>query len=540
MTAPTLRRVARSARRIVHGGRGLGFGTTARWGIHQLAHRDPELVNTSLTWVHADAANTTVVWINNYWSDAYDIASPHLAAELIDVDGVTVGAFSIDLAPDETRAVDVRAELAGLGVGLPFQGQLLLRLEHERVVPNRPVQVFAEYRRDDGECSGVHGQYGLLSTPAAQVVSAMRVESNADTRTAFVVTNAYDGPGTPHPMHAELTVHAEDGRTWHAPIARVPTRGTVVAYADELIPGLSTMLAGRPAHARILLACPSSRIATFIESGTDRRVIVNHGTVDRAFDQEPGIPAAWTESWPVASAFVTIDGDRDTVISLPNVWGPRADDYIAGVNVYRPDGTIVASHDVPVDRDCFREISMQSLLGTDQGSVFHAEVCVRSHNDHAERPHTFDMLVGVRIRGELRAEAQVGAEFYNAPVPPGVRWMDIRRTRIFGRVDQTVGHRTSIFLAHPVGQSDVGSTTSPLLTLISADGTRRAETTVPLAPHGCVQFAVDELFADADDVLGPDGFGQLRVRDTGARLYGYSWVDHPTAATFPLDHLIGG
>lgn len=540
MNAPTLRRVARSTRRIVDGGRGLGFGTTARWGIHRLARRDPEHVNTSLTWVRADDANTTVVWINNYWSDAYEIVTPHFAAELIDVDGVTVGAFSIDLAPDETRAVDVRAALADIGVSLPFQGQLLLRLEHERVVPNRPVQVFAEYRRDDGECSGVHGQYGLLSTPAAQVVSAMRVESSAESRTAFVVTNAYAGPGTPHAMHAELTVHADDGRTWRAPIAGVPTLGTVIAYADDLIPGLGTLLAGRPAHARIRLACPSSRIATFIESGEDRRIVVNHGTVDRTFDQEPGIPATWTKSWPIASAFVTVDGERDTVISLPNVWGTRADDYVAHVDLYRPNGTFVLGHDVSVGRDCFREISMRELLGSVQGSVFHAEVSVRSDQNDAERPHTFDMLVGVRIGGELHAEAQVGADFYNAPVPPGVRWMDIRRTRIFGRVDRTAGRRTWIFLAHPVGQTEVGSATSPLLTLISADGTRKAQATVALAPHGCVLFAVDDLFADAADVLGPDGFGQLRVRDTEARLYGYSWVDHPSAATFPLDHLIGG
>ena len=540
MNATTVRRMARSTRRIVDGGRGLGFTTTARWGITQLARRPAELVNTSLTWVRVDRANTTLVWINNYWSDAYGIPNPRLDAELIGLGGTTVASFAIDLAIDATQKLDVRNVLVEHGVALPFDGQLLLHLAHEAIVSNRPVQVFAEYRRDDGECSGVHGQYGLLTTPAAQVVSAMRVEAGADVRTGFVVTNAYAGPGAPHPMQAELTVHSEDGRTWRAPLPSVPARGTVIAYADELVPDLAARLDGRPAHARIQLACPSSRIATFIESGSDRRVLVNHGTVDRVFDQERGIPFDWSESWPVASAFVRVDASRDTVVSLPNVWGPRAGDYTAVIEVYRPDGTFLTRHEYEVARDCFREVSMRDIVGLDDGSLFHAEISVRAATVDAERPHTFDVLVGVRVDGDLRAEAQVGADFYNAPVPDGVRWMDIRRTRVFGRVDQSDGRRTWIYLAHPVGQVDSGPTTSPVLTLISADGTRRSAATIELPAHGCACFAIDELLADWRDVLGAEGFGQLRVRDTEARLYGYSWVDHPTATTFPLDHLIGG
>ena len=540
MNATKVRRMARSTRRIVDGGRGLGFTTTARWGITQLSRQPAERVNTSLTWVRADARTTTLVWINNYWSDAYDVPTPHLAAEIIDPGGSTVATFSVDLAVDATCVLDVRDALIEHSVSLPFDGQLLLRLAHEALLPDRPVQVFAEYRRDDGECTGVHGQFGLVATPAAQVVSAMRVEAGVGVRTAFVVTNAYAGPGAPHPMQADLTVYAEDGRSWRAPFPSVPARGTVVAYADELIPDLAEHLSGRPAHARIRMACPSSRIATFIESGSDRRLVVNHGTVDRVFDQENGIALGWSKSWPVASALVRVDQHRDTVISLPNVWGPRAGDYTAVIEIFRPDGSFLARHEHEVARDCFDEVSIRDLIGTDQGTMFHAEIFVRADDDRAERPHTFDVLVGMRIDGELRAETQVGAEFYNAPVPEGVRWMDIRRTRIFGRVDQSDGRRTWIYLAHPVGQVDAGASTAPLVTLISADGERQRMATVDLPAHGCVAFAVDELFPDWADALRPEGTGQLRVRDTEARLFGYSWVDHPTAATFPLDHLIGG
>ena len=544
MNTLALRRAARSTRRIIDGGRGLGFGTTARWGLHQLTRPSAAHVNTSLTWVRATADLTTIVWINNYWSDAYGIDAPHLDAELIAVDGTTVTCFPVDLSADATHTIDVRTALDHCGVTMPFDGQLLLTLRDARVVPNRPVQVFAEYRRDDGECSGVHGQYGLVATPAAQVVSAMRVATGAGERTGFVVTNAYAGPGVGHSMQTTMTVHADDGRAWNATLPPLASRATAIVYADELIPELRSELDGSAAHARVQLACPSSRLATFIESGADRRLVVNHGTVDRVFDQESGIPAEWTESWPVASAFVVIDEARDTVITLPNVWGPRASDYVAIIDVYRPDGTWVQRHEELIDRNGVREVSAREVIGLTRGSAFHAEVSVRCTDRERERPHTFDILVGVRVDGHLVAEAQVGAEFYNATVPPGVRWIDIRRTRVFGRVDQTAGRRTWIFLGYPVGGGSstgtAGTGTEPRLTLISADGRHRRETTVRLARHGCRLATIDELFPDADDVLGPQRIGQIRVRDTAARLYGYSWVEHPTAETFPLDHLIGG
>ena len=69
MNTLALRRAARSTRRIIDGGRGLGFGTTARWGLHQLTRPSAAQVNTSLTWVRATADITTIVWIHNYWSD---------------------------------------------------------------------------------------------------------------------------------------------------------------------------------------------------------------------------------------------------------------------------------------------------------------------------------------------------------------------------------------------------------------------------------------------------------------------------------------
>lgn len=531
---------ARGARRLADGARGLGVGASARWLVGRVARREPESVNTSLTWARADATTTTLVWLHNYWSDAYGIDSPHLHAALVDVTGTTVGRFEIDLAPHATEAVDVRARCRELGVPLPFEGELLLELRDDQVVAGRPVQVFGEYVRDDGESSGVHGQYGLMTTPAAQVVSAMRVEARRGRRTGFVVTNAYSGPGAPAAMRPEFTLIAGDGRSWQARLEPIPPLATRVVFVDDVFPDAPQLLGDAPGHARVKLACPSSRIATFVEYPDDHRLVVNHGTVDRVFDQGGGIDGAWTRTWPVASVLAVFGPDRDTVLALPNVWGPTADDYAVLVDLYRPDGTLVASRRETVARDGFREISLASLRGDATDAYLHAEVRVEPTRAGGERPHTFDVLAGIHDGGELAAEVQIGADFYNAEVPEGVAWMDIRRTRIFGRVATDGGARTMVFLAHPVGTTGWTTVARPLLTLLSADGTRRTTTEVDLPPHGCLLADVTELFPDAAAVLGPDGTGTLRVRDTTARLYGFYWVERPGAHTMPLCHLIGG
>ncbi|MEP6624943.1 MAG: hypothetical protein ABJC79_10900 [Acidimicrobiia bacterium] len=534
------RRLARGARRLADGARGLGVGTSAHWLISRAGHRPVPTVNTSMTWCRADESTTTLVWLHNYWSDAYDIDSPHLNGHLVALDGATLASFDVDLASDATVAIDVRARCTEHGVVLPFEGELLLEFDDERLAPNRPVQVFAEYVRDDGECTGVHGQYGLVATPAAQVVSAIRVEARAGYRTGFVVTNAYAGPGAPASMRPEITLLAADGRSWHARLDAIPSRGTRVVYADDVFPDAAGLLAGAAGHARVKLACPSSRVATFVEHPDDHRLVVNHGTVDRVFDQGVGIDPSWTRSWPVASVLGTFDARRDTVLTLPNVWGPHADDYDVVIDLYRPDGTHLTRHHESVAKDHLRELSLRDLVDSDPVPYVHAEVQVLGNGPAGERPHTFDVLAGFVDDGELAAEVQIGADFYNADVPDGVQWMDLRRTRIFGRVRSDDMARTKLFLAQPVGTTGWTTTARPLLTLISADGTRRSTTEVELAPHGCLLADVTELFDDAHEILGPSGCGAVRVRDTTARLYGFYWVERPGARTLPLCHLIGG
>jgi hypothetical protein len=50
---------------------------------------------------------------------------------------------------------------------------------------------------------------------------------------------------------------------------------------------------------------------------------------------------------------------------------------------------------------------------------------------------------------------------------------------------------------------------------------------------------IDDLFADAQVVLGRSGEGTFRVRDTGARLYGYHLTEG-FERTIPICHLVGG
>src|SRR5207237_7836260 len=125
-------------------------------------------------------------------------------------------------------------------------------------------------------------------------------------------------------------------------------------------------------------------------------------------------------------------------------------------------------------------------------------------------------------------------------VPPGLRWPDIRRTRIFGRIRRGPGVRTTVVVTHPTAADAASEIARPTLTLLAPDGQRRSVTELELPPHGSRHADLDDLFPDAADIVGADGHGTLRVRDTGARLYGYYFVETDGARTVPICHLLGG
>ena len=537
------RRGSRGIRRVVDGARGLGPSVTLAWAARRATTRhSPRHENTSFTWVIADHGTTTIAWLHNYWSDAYGIDRPELSAELFDRSGASVACWSVGLEPDETISIDIRERCRAHGVRLPFEGQLLLRLIDDKLMGGRPVQVFAEYERDDGESTGVHGQYGEMGVPAAQVVSAMRVEAGRGHRTAVIVTNPYNGPGGPTSMRAELTVLSADGRHRRARLPAVAPRATHRVYVDEVFPDLAGFLGREPGHIRLKLPCPSSRVSTLVEYD-DGRCIANHGTVDRVFDQGAGRPVGSAEPGPVASAFVICDDRRETELTLPNVWGPVAGEYEAQIDVFASDGRHLVTQTVPVPRDGLAQVRMKPVLrraGVPLPTVAHAQVSVRPAGQVDEWPATFDVLVGLLKGDELVGEVQVGSDFYNSPVPAGVRWPDIRRTRVFGRVRVDGGHRTYVFLSHPVAGQDHGAPACPRLTLVSSDGTRKLTHQVELPVHGCLLAEVTDLFPEAPQFLGATGSGTLRVRDTDARLYGFYFVESDHARTVPVCHLIGG
>jgi hypothetical protein len=537
------RRGSRSIRRVVDGARGLGPSVTLAWAARRATGKlRPSHENSSFTWVIADHRTTTIAWLHNYWSDAYGIDRPRLSAELFDTSGASVASWNVELEPDETVSIDVRERCRVHVLQLPFEGQLLLRLVDDKLMAGRPVQVFAEYERDDGESTGVHGQYGEMEMPAAQVVSAMRVDARRGARTAVIVMNPYNGPGGLTPMRAELTVLSADGRHQRARLPAVAPRATRRVYVDEVFTDLAPFLGNDAGHLRLKLPCPSSRVSTLVEYD-DGRSIANHGTVDRVFDQGAGRPVESADAGPVASAFVICDDRWETELTFPNVWGPVASAYEAQIDVFGLDGGHLLTHTVRVPREGLVQVAMTPVLrdaGVALPVVAHAQVTVRPATAVDEWPATFDILVGLLRGGELVGEVQVGSDFYNASVPAGVRWPDIRRTRVFGRVRLGRGLRTRIFLCHPVTGTDQSAPASPQLTLVSSDGTLKRTHQLELPAHGCLLADVTDLFPDAVELLGECGSGALRVRDTGARLYGFYYVESDQARTVPVCHLIGG
>ena len=425
---------------------------------------------------------------------------------------------------------------------LPFEGQLLLRLAHENFVPGRPVQVFAEYVADGGQATGVHGQYGLVNRPLAQVVSGMRVEAGNGVRTAVVFANSFEGSHGATPMRAELEVRNAAGARRHVHLDRLAPRATKRVWLDDAFPGLAEFLGGSTGHARLRVPCPTSRIATFVEFDDGRR-IVNHGTVDRTFDQGAGRPSSWTESWPVASAMGLCTERRDTILTFPNVFGPIAGDYEVSTDVYAADGTHLGTRLTRVAEGGLGQCSLRSALrewGVALPATVHAEVTVRPVGDVAEAPALVDILVGIVDDGDLAGEVQVGGEFFNAAIPDGVKMPDIRRTRTFGRVDVGEGSTTWLYLANPAGCDGYDVVANPLLTLVDMAGAKVATCSVVVPPRGCLLANVQDLFPEATELLGAAGTGVVRVRDTSARLYGYYFVETEGSRTIPVCHLIGG
>jgi hypothetical protein len=508
-----------------------------------LTARPVETENSGFVWARAGQGWTTQVWVHNYWSwsDAYQIEQPCLRATLLDTDGVAQGEWAIEPAPDGTVAVDVAERCRALNVPLPFEGQLLLRLRHPRLRQGRPLQVIGEYVHDDGARAVVHGQYGLMRVPVARVSGNMRAVAGGGRRTGVILLNPYDGPGREHDMRMEAVVSSHDGRRRRVALPSLRRRAMRRAYLDDLVPDLDAFLDGQPGSFEVRLPCGGTRVTTFQEDAAGA-MVMNHGTLDRRFHHEPGLPAEWAGSTPVASTFAVCTATRDTVLTLVNNWGPPEAPYHVDVALHDRAGSPVASSSVLVPAGHVRSLSLRSVLaaaGRLDVTVAHAEVRLRPASGKRGCPIRFDVLVGLLDGDRLLSEVQVGSELYNAP-SPRPDWPDIRRTRTFGRALVGEGLRTWLFVGYPVGGPAPDGPAATTVSLLDPAGSVRGVCEVELAPHGFLHAAVDELFPDAGRLLGPAGAGTVRVRSTAARFFGYHAVEAPGAGTVAVDHLIGG
>jgi hypothetical protein len=536
----------RVAHRIARGATGLGPAASAEWAAARLLHRGAErgTTSSSFTWVTAaeDGASTTV-WVHNYWSDAYGI-SDHLRfqATLIRPDGGITAAWSFDLAPDATDAIDIRDRCQAAGVSLPFEGQLLLALTHPKLVGSRPLQVFADYATDAGQITGVHGQYGLQTLPAAQEVGEMRLEAGPDARTGVVLINAYAGPGRPRAMRSTLKIHDADGRARQRRLPRLAANSSRVVWIDEAFPDVADFLGGRPGSVAVDLPCPTSRLATFIDFDGGSRRVANHGTVNTRWSQRPGRPADWA-SESVASAFALCDEHRDTLLTLINHWGPTAGPYSATLRLWDEAGQEIGARQVVIPVNGTASVSTREIVtaaGRALPVIAHAQVTLRPVRPVDELPAIFNVLAGLVDDGRLVGEVLFGATFLNGDVPPGTGLPDVRRTRVFARVNIRGGTQTAVFLANPSAAAGYDTVAHATLTLLDTDGGKRTTRQVELRPHGCALFDVGTLFPEGAQALAPTGTGTLRVRSTDARLIGAHFVNRPGSTTVAVDHLVGG
>jgi hypothetical protein len=537
------RKAFRSARRLAVAGRALGPVAPAAWAGARIRAElgrgpaDTQVTNTSFTWVVADESTTTVVWLQHYWADAYSLQDVSLRASLLDTDGAVRASWDVALAPHALAGIDIREECRSRTVSLPFEGQLLVEALSEGLAPGRPVQVFGEYRFD-GESTGVHGQYGWMHLPAAQLIGAMRVDPTPGARSSVVITNGYRGPGAPTSNHV-VTVFDAAGRQRSAEVRGLTPGGSRRVVLEELFPGLPEFLHGEHGHVMVTVPCPVSRLLNLVHL-PDGRTVVNHGTIDRTFDQAPGVPAAAATAGlqPVCSVPVWEDDRRSTVLTLPNRWGPNPGAYQVTVHVHALDGTPVAEHVAVVPKDGVLSVRLADVVAA-RPFIGHAEVRVRPVDEADEWPSMLDVLVGFLDDGVLAGEVQVGSEFYNVEAPQGLPSPGVRRTRVTGRVAAGAGVTSWLTLAYPLAHGDAPAVRARL-TLLDADGAEQGTHDVELLPHGGWCGRLDELWPDLAERLGQTAAGTVRVRCTEARLYGYSWIERENSRTFPICHLIGG
>jgi hypothetical protein len=479
--------------------------------------------------------------LHDYWGDAYGIERVEVVASLLGADGALRGRRTIAAAPGATTLLRATELCAAHAVALPFEGQLLLEVTDERLVAGRPVQVHADYTFPGGR-TGVHGQYGLMAMPTAHLAGNLRLDPQRGSTTWLIVANHYVGPGGPCALRAGVTVADADGRGRHVELAPLPPLGVRRVVLHELFEGLTTFLAGRPGHVRVRVPCPGTRLTAFT-AYPDGRVVANHGTDDRVFDRNPGLPGDWTATWPVTATPVYWDAHRDTTLTFVNRWGPVPAEQRVTVQLYDARGSRLAERRLTVPRDGVRELVLGELCraaGLRPGLVALAESTTEPARPRRQRPVRFDVVVGLLLHGRRVGEVQAGSEIYNAAPPAGLAWPDLRRTRTFARVDLSPGTEQRLFLAHPRGAPDPGAVAAARLTLLDRRGEPVAQQEIGLPPHGFLDASLDELFPTGRRRLGPTGGGALRIRSVDARLIAYHTVCPPGQAAVSFDHLMGG
>jgi hypothetical protein len=379
----------------------------------------------------------------------------------------------------------------------------------------------------------------------------MRVDPAPASRSAVVVVNAYDGPTRAASRIRTFRLFNANGESRSARLAEIEHFATRRVYIDEAFDDVAGFLGGQPGHMVVSVPCPSSRLLNLVEYD-DGRTIVNHGTVDRLFDQAPGI--AFTGEapiQPVASLPVWCDDVRDTVVTLPNRWGPLSTDYVVSIDVFDLDGLHRATIEERVPPNGLRVVHLGDALrrsGVERPFRGHAEVRVAPTGVLDEWPANVDVLVGFEDDGRLAGEVQVGSDFFNCESDDGLPEPLIRRTRVSGRVATGSGLTSWLYLALPMasrsgavrdGLASIGAADVDLV-LLDSEGRERATARVVLSPHGGLCTAVRDIWPSLDELLAPAEIGTIRVRSTDARLYGYSWIEERDSLTFPICHLIGG
>jgi hypothetical protein len=525
---------------LVESAKGAVLGRLARFGVQR------ESVHSCICWVCEDRNFHTRVYLFNYWPEAYGLSDVIYELSLHGRDGQKIHSWEVPMRPQETKRVEFQRVLREQGVETPFEGNLVVRTRN--LASRRWVQVRAnvDYYGNNFVTS-VHEQGWLMNYRRRETHSHVPVVDNDRFETSIVLTNCFEYKRDPSEFvsRPRIEVFGPTGEalatTRLAPVSSCGARRLVLG---EAIPDLAKMLKGEEGDLRLFSVDPG-RVLFFIKDKKTGQCWVDHASVDRT------IPARimsrqMRQICGEGSALTALAVEGKGVHTRYKFFNNLglSFDYDLRIRLFTAEGEKIL--DIPNffqwRRYETKVVYLKDLLDgchVSDGFTGHIHVSLSENGKRAIYPMSFDVIAEL-YDGDAAQGVALASSLYNS----GVRrkyLFEPPRTRIFSRVLVNEQYGTAVHVINSSTRMDYQQQARPVVTLFDGSGIGSLEAELAIPPHGSVWLDVEEIFPEACKFLDKSGgVGQVRIRDSNARLQAIHILRPRSGGVPAIDHFIGG